>query len=188
MDADGCAENVGAGPAGACRAKTRRHDAKHDAGHDAGHDARNDTGHGIRNETGNETRRHEGRSPARGAGFTLIELLVVVTVIGILAAVAIPQFGGYRRRGFDADAQANVRNMALAQEVYHMENNTYTSNVADLATFGYTRSANITAAVTSADDSTFTATATVTEGCADNTGVATYDRATGRVTLVKCTP
>ncbi len=128
------------------------------------------------------------RRPARIAGFTLIELLVVIAIIGILAAVAIPQFGGYRRKGFDADAQANVRNMALAQEGYYLENNTYADDPADLTAFGYTRSANITAAVTDADDATFVVTATVTDGCADDTGVATYDQATGQVTLVKCAP
>ncbi len=122
------------------------------------------------------------------AGFTLIELLVVIAIIGILAAVAIPQFGGYRRKGFDADAQANVRNMALAQEGYYLENNTYTDDPANLAAFGYTQSANITPAVTSADASTFVVTATVTAGCGTGTGVATYDQATGQVTLVKCTP
>lgn len=128
------------------------------------------------------------RGGGRTAGFTLIELLVVIAIIGILAAVALPQFGGYRRKGFDADAQANVRNMALAQEGYYLENNTYAAAPADLTAFGYTRSANITPAVTSADDSTFVVTATVTAGCGAGTGVATYDQATGQVTLVKCTP
>lgn len=130
----------------------------------------------------------EHRSPAKTAGFTLIELLVVIAIIGILAAVAIPQFGSYRRKGFDADAQANVRHMALAQEGYYLENNTYADDPADLTGFGYTQSANVTPAVTNADDATFVVTATVTAGCADGTGVATYDQATGQVTLVKCTP
>ena len=128
------------------------------------------------------------RGRGRTAGFTLIELLVVIAIIGILAAVAVPQFGSYRRKGFDADAQANVRNMALAQEGYYLENNTYAGDPADLTAFGYTQSANITPAVTSADDSTFVVTATATAGCGTGTGVATYDQATGRVTLVRCTP
>ena len=130
----------------------------------------------------------DSRRKIRTAGFTLIELLVVIAIIGILAAVAIPQFGGYRRKGLDADAQANVRNMALAQEAYFLDNNTYADQAAALTAFGYSQSANITPAVTSADDATFVVTATVAQGCGEGTGVATYDQATGQVTLVKCAP
>lgn len=58
-------------------------------------------------------------------GFTLIELLVVVAIIGILAAIAIPQFAEYRKRGFDSRSLSDLRNAATGEEAYFADYEKY---------------------------------------------------------------
>ena|ERR1043166_10232720 len=100
-------------------------------------------------------------------GFTLIELLTVVAIIGVLAAVAIPQFALYRQKGFDARAEHDLRNAAGAEEYWYVSNETYVS-CTDAVTCeanlpGYNRSPGVNLAMTGTSSS-YTGTASHPSG------------------------
>ncbi len=88
-------------------------------------------------------------------GFTLYELMVVIAVIGIMAAIAIPNFLKYRARSYEACAKSDAKNAYTSAQVYFSSspsNLTLTSQ-SQLEDYGYSQSSDITLTVSGDMDS-----------------------------------
>ena len=80
-------------------------------------------------------------------GFTLIELLIVIAIIGILAAIAIPQFNQYKARAYDTASKADLHNIYLACKAYWSDNGSdqnCTQTEAGGANYGFAQSPGVT--------------------------------------------
>ena len=97
-------------------------------------------------------------------GFTLIELLVVGAVIGILVAIAIPQFIAYRARGIDTQMKSDLKNAAIAMESYFADKKSYPTTVAAISAVGFTQTPGVTMSINVTSPNSFTLTASAPNG------------------------
>ncbi|WP_024298027.1 type IV pilin protein [Methylomicrobium lacus] len=93
------------------------------------------------------------------AGFTLIEVMVTLAIISILAAIALPSYTEYVKKGRRSDAKAGLLNVQMAQEKYRANHISY-GTLAQIGVPATSPDGNYTLAVTSATATNYTATAT----------------------------
>jgi prepilin-type N-terminal cleavage/methylation domain-containing protein len=75
------------------------------------------------------------RTGRQVGGFTLVELMTVVAIVGVLVAIALPQFADRQGVAFDARVESEARLAAVAQEAYYVDGLTYSSDCMALPGF-----------------------------------------------------
>jgi type IV pilus assembly protein PilA len=115
--------------------------------------------------------------PSRStSGSTLTELLIVVCVIGLLAALAIPQFSNQRAKGVDSQMKSDLKNAATAMESYFAHRQEYPTSLSGISVFGFKQTTGVTLTINVTSPSSFTLGASKPGG---SQASFTYDSTTG---------
>lgn len=123
----------------------------------------------------------------RARGFTLIELLIVIAIIGIIAAIAVPQYGDYVTRSKLTEAHATLSEHRVKMEQHFQDNRTYVGACAPGTVAPTPTGRYFTYACSNLTATTFTVTATGVAGQGMNGFVFTINQANARATTTVAT-